>query len=251
MTGSGSGRIVAVNHVGISVRDLAAARTFWIDGLGAADHGGFSWPVGTAPADESLATTDTSAAVALLRTDTAFLELFAFASPTPAERPAGSPGVCELTWSVPDVAAALTAAVRAGGTAAGPEQVQCPDGTVVRLVAQDGVGLVGVRVQVADPGGWALPDPPGPVRLTVTDGATRPPAAAVDLGVNHVCLDVTEIGELRAGLATSVGWHHDVTESSGGIAAVCYGTTHDGVIVELLESRSPEAFLSRGRLARP
>ncbi|MFC5495821.1 VOC family protein [Nocardioides caricicola] len=227
--------VVALNHVGVSVADLARARAFWIDELGALDHGGFGWPVGTAPADESLATEGTSAEVALLRTDAAFLELFAFASPAPAVRPSGAPGVAALVWAVRDG--------RRG-------RVHCPDGTPVELVAagEGPAGLVGVTVRVPDPGVRTWPAVPGPVAVTVVGGADADPARPVDLGVNHLCLDVAGIADVRRGMQ-DVRWHHDVTESSGGIAAVCYGTTADGVLVELLESRSPEAFLSRCRLA--
>ncbi len=244
--------VVAINHVGVSVADLEAARGFWVDGLGASEHGGFGWPVGTAPADESLATEGTAAEVVLLRTDAAFLELFAFSAPTPAERPDGVPGVIGLDWAVADPAAARDRALAAGARTHGPDEVRCPDGTEVRLVAAgDGPrGLVGVRLRVADPAAHVLDAVPGPVAHTLLGGATRPPARPVDLGVNHLCLDVTGIAALRADL-DGVRWHHEVTESSGGIAAVCYGTTADGVLVELLESRSPEAFLSRCRLSHP
>lgn len=230
-------RVVALNHVGISVADLDEAHAFWTS-LGAVDHGGFAWPVGTAPADESLATTGTAATVAILRTDAAFLELFAFSSPTPAPRPAGAPGVAGLVWAVP--------------AGAGTGEVVCPDGTPVTLVdAGDGpCGLVGVRVQVAAPAAHPLPPVPGPVSVLVDGGADAEPPRPVDLGVNHLCLDVTGIASVRAALDPGVSWHHDVTESSGGIAAVCYGTTHDGVLVELLESRTDEAFLARCRLGR-
>ena len=231
-------RVVALNHVGVSVADLDRARDFWTS-LGAEDHGGFAWPVGTAPADESLATPDTAASVAILRTDAAFLELFAFSSPAPAARPAGAPGVTELVWAVPP------------GAATG--RTTCPDGTPIALVpAGDGpCGLVGVRVQVPAPSAHPLPPVPGPVSVAVDGGADGTPARPVDLGVNHLCLDVAGIAPLRSSLAAGVDWHHDVTESSGGIAAVCYGTTHDGVLVELLESRTDDAFLARCRLARP
>jgi len=237
--------VIALNHVGVSVADLDRARAFWIDGLGALDHGGFGWPVGTTPADESLATEGTAAEVALLRTDTAFLELFAFSSPAPARRAADAPGVAGLVWAVPDVAATRT---RLGYDAGAP--VVCPDGTPIELRASDGgpTGLVGVRVRVADPAAHPLPPVPGPVTVSVTGGAPVTAARPIDLGVNHLCLDVAAIADVRAGL-DRVRWHHDVTESSGGIAAVCYGTTEDGVLVELLESRSPDAFLARCRLA--
>ena len=239
-------RVVALNHVGVSVSDLDRAREFWVDGLGALDHGGFGWPVGTVPADESLATEGTAAEVALLRTDAAFLELFAFSAPAPRVRPADAPGVSGLTWAVPDVAA-----VRARLGVGDATPVRCPDGTPVDLrPAEAGpTGLVGVTVRVADPSTHPLPSVPGPVPVVVSGGGSRSAARPVDLGVNHLCVDVQEIADVRAGLA-EVRWHHEVTESSGGIAAVCYGTTADGVLVELLEGRSDEAFLARCRLAR-
>jgi catechol 2,3-dioxygenase-like lactoylglutathione lyase family enzyme len=247
--------VVALNHVGVSVADLTRARTFWIDGLGAAEHGAFGWPAGTAPADESLATAGTAAEVVLLRTDAAFLELFAFSAPTPAARPPGTPGVSALTWAVTDVAA-TRARLRELGVGTVPTEqdgaVRCPDGTEVLLrPAGDGPsGLVGVRVAVSDPTLHPLPAVPGPVPVELVGGAGAQPARPVDLGVNHVCLDVSGIAALRAGL-DGVRWHHEVTESSGGIAAVCYGTTDDGLLVELLESRSPEAFLARCKLVHP
>jgi catechol 2,3-dioxygenase-like lactoylglutathione lyase family enzyme len=230
--------VVALNHVGVSVADLERARSFWIE-LGALDHGGFAWPVGTAPADESLATAGTAASVSILRTDAAFLELFSFTSPAPAPRPPDAPGVAGLVWAVPP------------GAATG--EVTCPDGTAVTLVeAGDGPrGLVGVRVRVAAPAAHPLPPVPGPVGVVVDGGADAAAARPVDLGVNHLCLDVADIATVRSSLASGVRWHHEVTESSGGIAAVCYGTTHDGVLVELLESRSDDAFLARCRLERP
>lgn len=246
---------VAVNHVGISVRSLDAARGFWVEGLGAIVHGQFGWPSGTAPADESLATVGTAADVLLLRTDAAFMELFEFSSPTPAPRAHDAPGVRALTWAVEDVAVATARAVEHGGevSAEVDDRVFCPDGTAVRLVAADSgpTGLLGVEVAVADPSAFGWEANAGSVRLEVTAGAVTEPAAAVDLGVNHLCLDVGDIESARAGGSPRTAWHHPVTESSGGLAAVCYGTTHDGVLLELLESRSDEAFFSRARLPHP
>ncbi|MGN0062720.1 MAG: VOC family protein [Nocardioides sp.] len=172
-------RVIAVNHVGVSVADLDRARTFWMDGLGALDHGGWSWPAGTAP-----------------------------------------------------------------------DAVRCPDGTPITLVEATlpgRTGLVGVTVRVEEPSAFNLARVPGPVQVDVVAGADGSRPRPVDLGVNHLYLDVAGIAGVREG-THGVRWHHPVTESSGGVAAVCYGTTHDGVLVELLESRSDEAFLARTRL---
>lgn len=246
---SGTG-LVALNHVGVSVRDLAVAHRFWTEALGAEDHGAFGWPVGSAPADESLDLVDTAAEVVLLRTDAAFLELFAFSSPAPAVRPHDAPGVTGLTWAVADVAATKEAAVRLGGRVEGEGVVRCPDEVRIELVpARGATGLVGVEVRVGTTRDHLLADVPGPVRLETVAGAGASRPRPVDLGVNHVCLDVHGIDAVRSAQA-QVRWHHPVTVSSGGAAAVCYGTTSDGVLVELLESRAKTAFFHRCRLLR-
>lgn len=241
--------MLALNHVGISVRDLDAAHAFWSRALGALDHGGFAWPVGTAPADESLALNGTSARVALLRTDTAFVELFEFATPTPADRPVDAPGGRALVWAVSDVVAAEEAALAHGGAREASGLVRCPDGVPVRLVpASPARGLVGVEVLVDSGRDHLLAGVPGPVDVVLAPGAGSARPSPVDRGLNHLCLDVDGIDGIRAA-ARSVRWHHPVTESSGGAAAVCYGTTDDGVLVELLESRSDAAFFARCHLA--
>lgn len=244
-------RLVAVNHVGISVRDMAVARRFWVEALDATEHGAFGWPVGTGPADESLGLTGTAADVVLLRTDAAFMELFAFSSPLPRARPARRPGIRRLTWAVDEVPAAVQRVVATGGSELRPGVVQCPDGTEIRLIpAGDGPrGLVGVEVVVAEPQAHVFVDVPGPVELTHVRGESLGEVPSpVDFGVNHLCLDVSGIDALSA-TASGVRWNHPVTESSGGAAAVRYGTTEDGLLVELLESRSDEAFFARCRLS--
>jgi catechol 2,3-dioxygenase-like lactoylglutathione lyase family enzyme len=246
-----SGQILALNHVGVSVANMPRARSFWTDGLGAVDHGGWSWPVGTKPSDDSLATEGTSAEALLLRTDTAFMEIFAFATPTPQPRASDAPGITALTWAVDDIEAVRRRAVAAGGVVTA-DGVCCPDGTPVRLVAAPGgpYGLVGVEVRVADPAVHVVQDVPGPVALALVGGAGESRPRPIDLGANHICLDVDGIADVRAALE-GMSWHHEITESSGGVAAVSYGTTADGVVVELLESRSEQAFFSRCRLAHP
>ncbi|WP_110241482.1 VOC family protein [Nocardioides gilvus] len=248
---TGPARLLAVNHVGVSVQDMAAARRFWVEVLGAEEYGAFGWAVGTTPADDSLGLLDTAADVLLLRTDAAFMELFAFSSPAPRARPARRPGVSALTWAVSNVEGAVLAARATGSPVTRPGVVECPDGTEVRLVpAGDGPrGLMGVEVLVEEPAAHVFAGVAGPVALTYVPGEALGGAPSpVDHGVNHLCLDVRGIEAISAA-ATGVQWNHPVTESSGGAAAVRYGTTADGVLVELLESRSDQAFLARCRLS--
>ena len=246
------GQVLGVNHIGVSVRDLDAARAFW-GVLGFGPHLEFGWPVGSAPADEALALTGSAAEVVVLRADRSYLELFAFSAPVPAERPGISPGIAGVDVEVADLASALDRLRELGhevthdGAGA---WTRCPDATPVRVGTGPRTGLAQVRVRVAEPGSSPLTGlvGTGGVTLGTEPGGTGAVCSPCDLGANHVCLDVSGIDEVRAGLGTDVGWHHPVTASSGGVASVCYGTTRDGVVVELLESHSPEAALSRTRL---
>jgi catechol 2,3-dioxygenase-like lactoylglutathione lyase family enzyme len=243
------GSVVAVNHVGVSVSDLDAARAFW-QALGFSEIGGWSWGPGTSPADDALDLTGTAATVSILASPSAYLELFAFVAPVPARRDAAAPGIAELTVAVTDLAD-TTRALALLGHPVVDAATRCPDGTVVRLVAGGLRGLRGVVVRVPDlqtaPLLALAPDEP--VSLEGIEGATGPVPLACDLGANHVCLDVEGIAGVRGSVGDGVRWHHPVIASSGGIASVCYGTTIDGVLVELLESHSPDATLSRARLA--
>jgi catechol 2,3-dioxygenase-like lactoylglutathione lyase family enzyme len=243
------GTVVAVNHVGVSVADLDAARTFW-GALGFVEVGGWTWGPGTAPADEALGVTGTAATVSILASPTSYLELFAFAAPVAAPRDPTSPGIDEVTVSVADLDATISA-LRALGHQAEGATTRCPDGTLVRLRDDGPRGLRRVVLRVPDPAASPLlaVAPDEPVALDAVGGASGPVARACDLGANHVCLDVEGIAGVRGALGDGVRWHHQVVASSGGIASVCYGTTVDGVLVELLESHSADATLSRARLA--
>lgn len=74
---------------------------------------------------------------------------------------------------------------------------------------------------------WAVPDVAAAEeaagqhggRVELVPGATCDRPRPVDLGVNHVRLDVDGVAQVRAG--AEARWHHPVTESSGGAAAVC------------------------------
>ncbi len=246
------GGVIGVNHIGVSVRDLGAAAAFW-SAVGFTGHLEFAWPAGTRPADEALGLVDSAAQVAVLRSATSYLELFEFSAPAPAARPEGAPGVCAVEVAVADVSGAVAVLESLGHTVAddgGTRQVRCPDGTPVTLREGPVAGLTAVRLRVADPRRSPLARlvPSGAVALRLEPGASRPPSAPCDLGANHVCLDVDAIADVRSGLGDGVAWHHEVTASSGGKASVCYGTTRDGVVVELLESHIPDAALARARL---
>jgi catechol 2,3-dioxygenase-like lactoylglutathione lyase family enzyme len=245
------GQVLGVNHIGVSVRDLDAARGFW-GALGFGPHLEFAWPVGTAPADEALGLVGSAAEVVVLRAPRSYLELFAFSAPEPAERPASAPGITGVTVSVPDLDAAVDALASLGHEVvrdAGTALTRCPDGTPVHLSPGPHAGLAEVRVRVADPGSTPLAGlATDAVLLRAESGGVGAVRAPCDLGANHVCLDVVGIAAVRADLDAGTRWHHEITASSGGIASVCYGTTHDGLVVELLESHSPDASLSRTRL---
>ena len=243
------GSVVGVNHVGVSVRDLARSRSFW-EALDFVEVAAWSWGAGTTPADEALGLLDTAASVSILASPAAYLELFAFTSPEPTARSATSPGIAEVTVAVDDLAATADA-LAAQGSPVDDATVVCPDGTVVRLVEGGLRGLRRVLLRVPDPQRSPLlaHAPDAPVSLDAVAGGTGPPPRPSDLGANHVCLDVEGIVGVRGSFGDGVRWHHGVTPSSGGIASVCYGTTVDGVLVELLENHSPDASLSRGRLA--
>jgi catechol 2,3-dioxygenase-like lactoylglutathione lyase family enzyme len=243
------GTVVGINHIGVSVADLDAARGFW-SALGFTEVAGWTWPVGTAPADEALALQGTSATVAILAAPSSFLELFAFHAPEPAPRDPAAPGVAEVTVAVDDLAATTSALAELGHEVAGSSTL-CPDGTRVHLVEDAPRGMRRVVLRVADPASSPLlaVAPDAPISLDAVAGATGPTALPCDLGANHVCLDVEGIAGVRGAFGDGVAWHHAVTSSSGGIASVCYGTTVDGVLVELLESHSPDATLHRARLA--
>ena len=243
------GSVVGVNHIGVSVADLDTARAFWV-ALGHAEVAAWTWGPGTAPADEALALTGTAASVSILASPSSYLELFAFSAPTPSPRSPAAPGIAEVTVAVADLAATVAALESHGHVVTG-DATRCPDGTPVRIVEGGVRGLRRVLLRVPDPQSAPLlaVAPDEPVSLEAVAGASGPTPLACDLGANHVCLDVEGIAGVRGSFGDGIRWHHAVTSSSGGIASVCYGTSVDGVLVELLESHSPDATLSRARLA--
>lgn len=246
------GQVLGVNHIGVSVRELDAARAFW-GALGFGPHLEFAWPAGSAPADEALGLVGSAAEVVVLRADRCYLELFAFSAPVPAERPGTAPGITGVAVEVPDLTNALDRLRELGHEVTDDGAgawTRCPDATPVHVGTGPRTGLTQVLVRVTEPGSSPLTGfvDAGPVALRTEPGGTGPVCSPCDLGANHVCLDVSGIDEVRTGLGADVGWHHQVTASSGGVASVCYGTTRDGVVIELLESHAPEAALSRTRL---
>lgn len=207
-------RTLGVNHVGVSVSDLDAARGFWAEQLGFVDIGGWTWPVGTAPSDAALDLEDTSASVALLRAGSMHLELFEFHSPTPARRDptaAVSAGLGHVALAVTDVAAVTGRLRDAGarvlvepGSGGGPQAaawVADPDGNLVELLAAApgrGYGLEGLEVQAHPPAGPADPAP-------------APMRRADVLGVHHV-----GIGVSGAPPSSAARWAGYVDATAGG-----------------------------------
>lgn len=316
-TPSHAGRVHGINHVGLSVGDLAVARTFWCDALGFVEFGEFSWPAGTTPADEALGLRNSAAHVVLLRAGNIHLELFEFVEPTPTPQARTSvtdpfgrnrAGIAYLAIDSRDVGATVARLTAhdvnvAAGSDEGWLWVKDPDGNAVALLSGPtrsgrqvdahpprteasapptplryddvagvdhiGVGLLGSPETVhhnvrgwhtitgstdqpaSDPP-WVVPGSNVDLVLSGTSARGTDPASrrACDLGYNHLCLDVSGIESLRTGLAEDgTRWNHPITESSGGIAAVVYGRTPDGVLLELLENRTPETWMWCGHLA--
>jgi catechol 2,3-dioxygenase-like lactoylglutathione lyase family enzyme len=157
--------IHALNHVGISTPDLARSLAFWADLLGFEQVSGFSWDVGTTPADEGLGLIDSAADVAILNAGNVFLEILQFRSPTPVpqrlDHPRTDRGINYVALEVADVDVVLQRLRDAGVVIdRTPENsldgsvrtatVRDPDGNVVdlrRTLAPDSA-LAGARLHV-------------------------------------------------------------------------------------------------------
>ena len=313
------GRVHGINHIGISVRDLAASRSFWCDALGFVEFGDFSWPAGTIPADEALGLNESAAHVSLIRAGNVHLELFEFTAPigkpqasTSVTDPIGRDraGIAYVAIDSRDVRATLARFEAldinvVGGSDDGWLWVRDPDGNAVAIVSgptrsgrvvdanparessspdpimpinEDivgidhvGIGLLGSADGVSDgvrrwssilgsrstdafsagqP--WVVESSNLDLAFRKTSAQSTDPAArrACDLGYNHLCLDVSGVESLHEQFADEgLAWNHAITESSGGKAAVVYGRTADGVLVELLENRTSDTFMWCGHLS--
>lgn len=110
--------ILGVNHVAMSVPDIARAVEFYCGQLGFEKVIETGWPVGTAAADKILAVKDTSARVVHLRTTNLMIELFEFAAGNAARqdpnRPVIDHGITHLALAVTDLDAEYARLCAAG-----------------------------------------------------------------------------------------------------------------------------------------
>lgn len=136
-----------IHHIGITVPDLDAAVRFLTEGLGCTLA--FTAPGRAAMTDEAAARINVApgsriAGMAMLRTGSGFLELFAFDFPggTRPAAPRWNEGGAHIALAVGDLEAALARAVAAGGHALGP------------IARSESPGFAGMRwVYVAAPWG--------------------------------------------------------------------------------------------------
>ena len=130
---------------------------------------GFAWTTGTAEVDAALGLEGSAAEVAVLQGANAYLEVFAYSSPSPRD---GAASGVQADWA---------------DTAAGPWLRS------VRWPAADAAAVATWWADVTDEVGVAPLDPNASL-----GGA--PPRRMCDLGGNHVCLDVVGIDAVFAGL---------------------------------------------------
>ena len=218
-----AGRIVGVNHVGLSVMDLeAAVKTLTAQRF--SHISGFAWTTGAAEVDAALGLEGSAAEVAVLQAANAYLEVFAYSSPVPRE---GAGGGVQAEW------------------------VETPAGPWLRSVRWPAVDAAPVQAwwaALTPEVGVAPLDPPaaGAAADAAADG---PPRRMCDLGGNHVCLDVVGIDAVFATLvARGATYGRPPAAMPGGLASVGYLWDPWGHAFELLESHDERATLWRGRL---
>lgn len=100
-------RINGVHHVAISTPDIERLKGFYVDQLGFEPVAELEWPKGTKMSDTILRLEDSSAKLAMLRIGNAYVELFQYASPTPApgnpDRPVCDHGITHICLDVTGV----------------------------------------------------------------------------------------------------------------------------------------------------
>ena len=243
----------AINHIGVSVRRPRRRTGLLVRRSGSSRSRGWTWPVGHG----AVRRRPRARRHLRQRGDpgarrSSYLELFAFTSPAPRRATRPRPASPRSPWRSGTSRATVDALARLGHDVVDAE-TRCPDGTA--RAARGG--------QHARDAPRAAPDrptrrarrcspwrPTSPSRSTPSPVRPPRPPRACDLG------PTTSASTSRASPACrrrapgdGCAWHHAITSSSGGIASVRYGPTADGVLVELLENRSPEPRCS-GRGSR-
>ncbi|MEY2926334.1 MAG: hypothetical protein RL367_811 [Pseudomonadota bacterium] len=114
-----AGRIQGVHHIGISVPDIAKAREFYIDLLGATEEvAPFSWPQGSAFIDTVVGLKDSAAHQFMCRLGNTNLEIFEYTNPRSApqdpDRGVQNFGYTHFALQVDDILAVHDRLVAAG-----------------------------------------------------------------------------------------------------------------------------------------
>ena len=99
--------IRGIHHTAISTANLERSLAFYRDLLGFEEVTSFSWEAGNDTVDSITGLQASAARVALLRTSNAFIELFEFSAPKPAEadpsRPVCDHGITHLCLEVKNI----------------------------------------------------------------------------------------------------------------------------------------------------
>jgi catechol 2,3-dioxygenase-like lactoylglutathione lyase family enzyme len=99
--------IKGFHHAALSTADLDRCVSFYTDIIGCEVAWTFSWPVGSAAADQVTGLQDSSARAAMLRLGSTYIEIFEFTSPIPravhGDRPACDHGISHLCLEVQDI----------------------------------------------------------------------------------------------------------------------------------------------------
>jgi len=110
--------IAGIHHVAVSTPDLAVARRFYVDLLGAEEVEAFEWGEGAAAIDAIVGLKDSAARQFMVRLGNAYIEVFEYLAPrSPPQdprRPVNLFGYTHLALQVSDIDAVYKRMVAAG-----------------------------------------------------------------------------------------------------------------------------------------
>ncbi len=227
----------ALNHVGISTPDLDRSLAFWRDLLGFEQVSGFSWDVGTTPADEGLGLVDSAAEVAILNACNVFLEILHFRSPAPRPQPIDhlrtDRGINYVALEVADVDVVLQR-LRDAGVVVERDPSISVDGTVRTATVRDPDGnVVDLRATIAPDSALAG----ARLHVTATPPRDDQPPQTTDASAGEISRDV--LGISIVGVCTpDMERHTAFYRDAAGLAQV----------VDRRDDTSPSIALSAGNV---